>query len=317
MELMDDEGGTVTVRLVSDPKDWFTRRFRILFDAIIAQLPHALDPTQIEGIHDMRVATRRLRSALRDLQSFLKSQPVKLAAKDFKALAGLLGAVRDEDVAIGEYERLASECSDPRIAQGVTSLIEAHRKRRADAFSDLLRELSVDFQQRLRHSFETAMEDVLNELTKNEYASMRSIGRSVIGSLLDELAAHDVGLHDPFDRKTLHQARIATKRLRYAIDLFADCWEDPIKPFSAECARMQGFLGDAHDRDVWIDSLHRIIRSRSRSGESESSEVRAAAWMISEFVKERTKKYREGLKLWAEWRTGGFGLRLREAIAPE
>lgn len=314
---MDDEGGTKTVRLPNDPAVWFARRLRLLFGAIIGQLPNALDPAQIEGIHDMRVATRRLRSALRDVWLFLDNHQAKRSARNFKALADSLGEVRDEDVAIGEYERLASECGDPQISEGISRLLDAHRERREAAFSDLQKELSVDFQQHLHHSFETSLEDLLNELASHKNTSMPTIGRSVITARLDELTALGIGLHNPFDQKTLHDARIATKRLRYAIDLFSECWNDTVKPFSVECARMQGFLGDAHDRDVWIDSLYRLIRSKKRSTDADNPEFDAAAWMISEYIRERTKKYRDGLKLWSEWRVNGFASYLREAIAPE
>lgn len=315
--MMDDQSVNATVRPPKEPSEWFAHRLRLLFESIIVQLPHALDPEQVEGIHAMRVATRRLRSAFRDVWLFLDSHPSKRAARDIKALADALGEVRDEDVAIGEYERLGSECDDPRISEGISALIVAHQERREAAFSDLQKELSVDFQQNLRHSFETLLEDVLTELAKHENTSVPSIGRSVIGSRLDELTALGIGLHNPFDQKTLHDARIATKRLRYAIDLFSECWNDTVKPFSVECARMQGFLGDAHDRDIWIDSLYRMIKSRKRSTDADNPEFDVAAWMISEYIRERTKKYREGLKLWSEWRVNGFGRSLSKAISTE
>jgi CHAD domain-containing protein len=312
---MDEEVGTVMARLAADPVDWFAEKLRSLLDAVTTQLPNALDPAQIEGIHDMRVATRRLRSALRDVELFLDKHPAKTASKGFKTLADKLGAVRDEDVAIDAFESLRAECDEPRFLEGISNLVDARRQRRLHAFAELKTDLSVDFQQDLRHRFETSLESLLNELQHSEHKSLRSIGCDVITSRLDELASLGVGIHDPFDRKTLHQARIATKRIRYAIDLFAECWGDAVKPFSKEFARMQGYLGDAHDRDVWMEDFYRLIKSSKHSKTGDIPELEAAAWLISEFVRERTKNYRDALRMWADWQAKRFSETLLTLIA--
>ena len=97
---MDGENETFKVRLGCDPASWFALKCHSLFEAIITELPNALDPTQSDGIHDMRVATRRLRSSLRDTEMILERHPSRSASKNFKQLAEILGSVRDEDVAI-------------------------------------------------------------------------------------------------------------------------------------------------------------------------------------------------------------------------
>src|SRR3712207_5223848 len=60
----------------------------------------ALDWGDPEGVHDMRVASRRLRSALRDFSPYLRRRQFRRARGDLKNLAAALGLVRDEDVAI-------------------------------------------------------------------------------------------------------------------------------------------------------------------------------------------------------------------------
>src|SRR5437879_2784281 len=56
---------------------------------------HSDDP---DGIHDMRVATRRLRSALSTFEDFYRRSVVKDYRKGLKDVAGALGAIRDLDV---------------------------------------------------------------------------------------------------------------------------------------------------------------------------------------------------------------------------
>ncbi|MCA1555604.1 MAG: CHAD domain-containing protein, partial [Acidobacteria bacterium] len=69
----------------------------------------ALSWTDIEGVHAMRVSSRRLRSALRDFAPYL---PKKISPKSLRDVARALGAVRDEDVAILMIEKLGAEAGD-------------------------------------------------------------------------------------------------------------------------------------------------------------------------------------------------------------
>ena len=50
----------------NDPQEWLAGVLRERFQDVLAQRHASLDPTQTEGIHDMRVAIRRLRSVIRD-----------------------------------------------------------------------------------------------------------------------------------------------------------------------------------------------------------------------------------------------------------
>jgi CHAD domain-containing protein len=59
-----------------------------------------LDPTDIEPLHDMRVATRRLRAALEVFRDCFPRKRLKRALKEVKAIADALGARRDRDVSI-------------------------------------------------------------------------------------------------------------------------------------------------------------------------------------------------------------------------
>jgi CHAD domain-containing protein len=107
--------------------------------------------------------------------------------------------------------------------------------------------------------------------------------------------------------------RIAAKRLRYAVELFTACWGASIAPFADEIAQMQAVLGEVHDCDIWLESLGARMRKRQTSAVN-GSERQATVWLLSEFIKNRTKNYRAALKLWSEWETNDFSERLRAII---
>src|SRR5215470_3295846 len=68
----------------------------------------ALDWTDPEGVHSMRVASRRLRSVLRDFMPYLRKRSLAPVLKQLRNIAAALGEVRDQDVAIEALEEMAS-----------------------------------------------------------------------------------------------------------------------------------------------------------------------------------------------------------------
>src|SRR4051794_17034787 len=85
-----------------------------------------LDTSDIERVHDMRVASRRLRAALEVFEPCFPKKAHRPVLKEVKALADALGERRDRDVNIEELERISqSLASEDR--PGVGELIRALR----------------------------------------------------------------------------------------------------------------------------------------------------------------------------------------------
>ena len=59
-----------------------------------------LDMSEIERVHDMRVATRRLRAVMEIFETAFPKEQHRAVLKDVKALADALGERRDRDVAL-------------------------------------------------------------------------------------------------------------------------------------------------------------------------------------------------------------------------
>ncbi len=79
--------------------------------AVFAHRPKAvLDIREIEGVHGMRVATRRLRAALEVFGPGLRRRRGARALTQVKALAAALGERRDRDVQLELLTRLQGEC---------------------------------------------------------------------------------------------------------------------------------------------------------------------------------------------------------------
>ena len=119
----------------------------------------ALDLSDIEGVHDMRVATRRLRAALEVFAVCFPAKEHAAALAEVTALADRLGERRDPDVAIEELEALAAGF-DAADRPGVADLVEELRGEQAVANETVARSLAEvrqsGLEQRLQELAEAA-----------------------------------------------------------------------------------------------------------------------------------------------------------------
>jgi len=86
-----------------------------------------LDTSDIERVHDMRVATRRLRAALEVFSDAFPKSELKPVLRDVKALADALGERRDPDVHIEEFTKLRERLDDADHA-GLDLLLDSLRE---------------------------------------------------------------------------------------------------------------------------------------------------------------------------------------------
>lgn len=85
---------------------------------VFAHAEGTLDTSDIKPVHDMRVATRRLRAVLEIYAACFPEAELKSVIKDVKALADALGARRDPDVQLEDLAVFAS-AMDPADSAGI------------------------------------------------------------------------------------------------------------------------------------------------------------------------------------------------------
>ena len=95
-----------------------------------------LDTGDIERVHDMRVATRRLRAALEIFEPCFPAKPYGEALGQVKRLADALGERRDRDVAIATLHGFGDQMPAPD-RRGIASLIDHLREEQEDANREL------------------------------------------------------------------------------------------------------------------------------------------------------------------------------------
>lgn len=263
----------------------------------------------------MRVASRRVRSVMRDFLPYLPKRSFASSIKRFKGIADALGEVRDQDVAIQALEEIEKKAPAEHAAalnQFIAKRKEVRERQRRELKVVLakgeLKSLETDFTAALEEAT-TVTERKRKRLTPPTFAT---VSQEIIRDRLKEFEKRSDGLFKPLDVNALHELRIAAKRLRYAIELLAPCFPRSISTHAKRAARLQAALGDLHDCDSWIMHLgDEIIPARK---EKATEQVAALTWLLNHFTKLRTKHLHRAFARWKEWETHDTSDRLRATI---
>jgi inorganic triphosphatase YgiF len=142
--------GSADVEL--DPAEPFAaaaaRVVRTRSEELFAHADGVLDVSDIERVHDMRVASRRLRAALEVFAPCFPKAAFDAALADVKTLADALGERRDPDVHIAGLEAFAAGVRAP-LRPGIRVLVERSRQAQADGNARLAEALGAVTEQDL------------------------------------------------------------------------------------------------------------------------------------------------------------------------
>ncbi len=128
------------------------------FREMMSHKAGAIDGTDIKFVHDMRVASRRLRAAMDNFAACFQKEPFKQHYKQIRTITRTMGAVRDLDVLIARFQRELQTLSG--AGQGdIQGLIEHLQQERAEARKPMLNLFSEldesDFKTQFLTFFET------------------------------------------------------------------------------------------------------------------------------------------------------------------
>lgn len=209
----------------------------------------ASDP---EGVHQARVATRRMRSDLRSFRRYLDQAWLETFRAELKWLADALGGARDADVLA---DRLAAAVDSlPAPDQPAAQpLLERQRVDRRDAHAALRQALDSDRYLALLAAAHDAVHE-LPVLPDADVAAAEAVA-DVVGGPWKHLREDVAALADSPADQELHDVRIRAKRLRYAAETVAGVAGKPARRLARAAAKVQEVLGDHQDAIVAADWL--------------------------------------------------------------
>jgi CHAD domain-containing protein len=258
--------------------------------------------TDLEELHDMRVATRRLRATLRVFAPYYTKRTVRDHVKRLKQAARLLGAVRDLDVALLKAQSYLASLP-PGREHDLDPLLEAWRGRRDQARQQMLRYMDGAKYVDLKESFgRFVMEEGrgakrLQDMPP-EPVTVKHVLPILIYAQWGNMRAFEPVL-DGASVETLHALRIACKRLRYTLEFFRELLGPQAKDVIAEVVRLQDHLGDLNDADVAISAISAFLFPAHKGGPSTSTERILAPGVVS-YLAAKQSELQEAINLFPE-----------------
>jgi len=163
------------------------------FDELCSFQAMALDWTDPEGVHSMRVASRRLRSALRDFMPYIRKRPLAPMLKQLRSIADALGEVRDQDVAIEALEEMATHAPGA-FSSGLKAFIETKKQLREQEREELKAVLEADELKQLESEFLTGVDEATATRAGSPAISFLTMSQEIILERLKEFEALSIGL---------------------------------------------------------------------------------------------------------------------------
>jgi inorganic triphosphatase YgiF len=235
-----------------------------------------------EGVHQMRVGVRRLRSALGLFSAVLPGEPVDSFDVELRWLADALGEARDLDVFIGET--LAPLAAARPDDEALKRLCDVARELRDVRQSELRQALDSPRLARLllRLGRWTATRGWREQDLSADSARLFAPARELAGELLTRrhrkvrrLGAQLESL-SPAEK---HRLRIQVKRLRYAAEFFAGLYPHAkTRRAIRRLARLQDVLGHLNDQATADTLLDRLL---ARLGREAGPAHQRAAGLVS------------------------------------
>jgi CHAD domain-containing protein len=285
----------------------------------------AADP---EHIHDMRVASRRLRATLPIFRGCFPAQEYRTWLREIRRITRALGVARDKDVQIEFLKSRIAACTDPALLPGLEYLLLGLTKERRDAQPAVVK--AID---RVQES--AALRALGGVLEGGDLIPARggkalraptvyAKARDDIRERLDALFVLETSLDDPEAIEGHHAMRIAAKWLRYTMEVYAPLYDGALDEGIAAIKQAQEILGSIHDLDVWILHLPQVLdedRTTLLPVDPDTTFFSATGpgirGLLDDCRTERDQLFEEFTGIWAEHHGTGFFQRLTVLLDAE
>jgi CHAD domain-containing protein len=275
-----------------------------------------------EELHDMRVATRRMRAAFDIFSEAFDAKAIRPHLKGLKATGRALGQVRDMDVFIEKaisYQQGLSE----EYRMGLDPLLRAWCQERELHRSQMLSHLDSSRYQIFKHSFNIFLQtpgegnsQTANALTGHQL--VRDFAPVLIYNRLGSVRAFEPLLVNA-SLEQLHALRIEFKKLRYAVEFFQEVLGKQAKDVINELKKIQDHLGDLNDARVATQMISQFLEAwESQQAQQRLAERQSPEPIVAFLAAKHAERYHLMVTFpdtWASFNRPEFRQNLALAIA--
>lgn len=238
---------------------------RFNFDRLLKWEAAVRSDSDAEALHDMRVATRRMRAAWRVFDDSFRPGRTRKIRRRLEKMADRLGAVRDLDVLIDGLESYRSGLgADGR--PGLDPLLSSWRRQRKEARALLLDELDspgyAGFTKDMEEFLSGGASSASVMATPSQPHRVKDCAPSLLWAAYEAVRAYELVL--PWASvETVHDLRIASKWLRYGLEFFGEALGPDGPRLLQRVVALQDHLGCLHDADVAAKLARDILVARA------------------------------------------------------
>jgi len=315
----------------TDSMAWLACRiFSYQFSCMLSHKEGTVKGEEIEELHDMRVAVRRMRAAAKVFETYLDTEQLEPHLKGLRRTLGSLGDARDLDVfreKAEKYLKTLPPGHEHDLDPLFTVLTEEREKARKSMIdyldSEKYRAFKKDFSNVLA-SPETLILPAINRKHDALPHRVREVLPSILYARLADISAYSEWVEGPYlPVERLHRLRIAAKGMRYTLEFFESVLGEDAKVLIKELKALQDHLGNLHDAVIAVDLLGSYLRT-GEWGSAESGKVSgkkkfsAGAEGIETYLAYREEELQTLLntfpEAWEKIRNGNFRERIESAI---
>jgi len=265
--------------------------------------------TDVEALHDMRVASRRLREAFEIFDFCFPQKSYQKLYRRIKLVTRALGEVRNADVAIMYYKSLSATTDDILVQVALEDILRRLARIRRQARLQLTKGLDESRVSQLPAELANVFVRVENLPVRYQRGPRQSIvlARRQLSQRVRDFFSARAAVAGENDEVNLHKVRISIKKLRYAIETLYYTVGEAVTGNLKELKLLQEALGELHDRDVFAGIVRgRLVKLQSRPHATLLCNGLQA--VLNMILNERSVYFREYQTLAAkysphEWRT--------------
>jgi CHAD domain-containing protein len=263
-----------------------------LLETLRANVDGVLADVDVEFLHDLRVATRRTRSALAQIKGVLPGQELERFTPEFKWLGTVTGPCRDLDVYLVEMEGFRRQLEDDTgVLDPLQELLERARQQ---AHLEVCSALESRRFQRLLDGWAEFLESPISDTedTPNADLPISNVADERILKAYRRMVKRGSKLGFDPPAEALHRLRIDAKKLRYLLEFFAALYpKKTIARLVRELKQLQDILGGFNDMQVQQDRLAKFAEELA-AGEDAHAETLFAMGRLAAAMATRQEEHR-------------------------
>jgi CHAD domain-containing protein len=260
------------------------------------------DGADDESVHDMRVATRRLRAAL---QVFRSLGGLGKLEREVKRLQDALGGVRDLHVQAAWLDGAAREVE--KDGPGALAGLHPLRKARLAGLEEQEARLHAELERWVERTVPRLLRTLDGLDGKHRFGGRRV--RAPLRKRLRRVEKRMEAYADAPDATSAHEVRKELKKLRYEMEIFQPAFRRTMDALLEVLVPLQDALGGLHDADMRLELFERL------AAEATPRERKAARALLPIIRDERAKYAATLARELRRWHAEAIARRLRRMLA--